>query len=312
MTYFEMTKTVVKSLFSRPATLMYPAKPAKRTNLTRGHVTINPDGCITCRSCQRKCPTQAICVEPKEKTWQIDRLRCIVCNCCVEVCPTKCLAMDTQYTAAMTTRAGILKGNCRRAEKEGTGPGRKLTKPVKIFFFKNYTVDRRPLLNRSFQQFPAIRRDRLDGLNPGSPFIISPDHGPRRDLRIGPGQHLIDCNLVLSPFFPVPPVVLRDLIHCLSGSFLRWLKRLSCSSLLISSQNFNIPSAGRINKIRLHIVDLPTGPLPLVFCAVTLHPFHQNTAIPAPVEDRNVARFWEIIDKPPEIMVTLFPSRRGR
>ena len=59
--------------------------------------------------CQRKCPTQAICVEPKEKTWQIDRLRCIVCNCCVEVCPTKCLAMDTQYTAAMTTRAGILK-----------------------------------------------------------------------------------------------------------------------------------------------------------------------------------------------------------
>ena len=109
MSYFKMTKTVIKSLFSRPATLMYPAKPAKKTALTRGHVTINPDGCITCKSCQRKCPAQAIVVEVKEKTWEIDRLRCIVCNCCVEVCPTKCLAMDTQYTAAMTTRSGHYK-----------------------------------------------------------------------------------------------------------------------------------------------------------------------------------------------------------
>ena len=107
MTYFEMTKTMLKSLFSRPATLMYPAKPVKKTSLSRGHVTINPDGCITCRLCQRKCPTQAICVEVKEKTWQIDRLRCIVCACCVEVCPTKCLAMDTQYSAAMTAHHGL-------------------------------------------------------------------------------------------------------------------------------------------------------------------------------------------------------------
>ena len=81
MTFFQMTKTVLKSLFSRPATLMYPAKPAKKTANTRGHVKINPDGCITCRSCQRKCPTQAICVEVKEKTWQIDQMRCVVCSC---------------------------------------------------------------------------------------------------------------------------------------------------------------------------------------------------------------------------------------
>jgi ech hydrogenase subunit F len=109
MTFFEMTKTVLKSVFSRPATLMYPAKPAKKTPLTRGHVKINPDGCITCRSCQRKCPTQAICVEVKEKTWQIDQMRCVVCDCCVEVCPTKCLTMDTQYPAALTARGGVIK-----------------------------------------------------------------------------------------------------------------------------------------------------------------------------------------------------------
>jgi formate hydrogenlyase subunit 6/NADH:ubiquinone oxidoreductase subunit I len=64
-----------------------PAKPAKKTPLSRGHVTIDPAKCIICRSCQRTCPTQAICVEVKEKTWQIDQMRCIVCDCCAGVCP---------------------------------------------------------------------------------------------------------------------------------------------------------------------------------------------------------------------------------
>ena len=104
MSFFQMTKTVLKSLFTRPATLMYPAKPAKKTSLTRGHVKINPDKCITCRSCQRKCPTQAICVEVKEKTWEIDNMRCVVCSVCVDVCPTKCLTMETQYRKVLTTR----------------------------------------------------------------------------------------------------------------------------------------------------------------------------------------------------------------
>jgi ech hydrogenase subunit F len=107
MTLFEMTKTVLKSLFSRPATLMYPVKPAKKTSLSRGHVSINPAGCITCRSCQRKCPAGAICVDVKEKSWQIDNMRCVVCSVCVEVCPTKCLTMETQYRKALTARGGL-------------------------------------------------------------------------------------------------------------------------------------------------------------------------------------------------------------
>lgn len=109
MTFFQNTRTVLKSLFSRPSTLMYPAKPAKKTENTRGHVTINPAGCITCRTCQRKCPTQAIVVDVKEKTWQIDNMRCVVCAVCVDTCPTKCLAMDTQYRPAMTARGGVEK-----------------------------------------------------------------------------------------------------------------------------------------------------------------------------------------------------------
>jgi formate hydrogenlyase subunit 6/NADH:ubiquinone oxidoreductase subunit I len=109
MTFFQNTRTVLKSLFSRPSTLMYPVKPAKKTENTRGHVTINPAGCITCRTCQRKCPTQAIVVDVKEKTWQIDNMRCVVCAVCVDTCPTKCLKMDTQYRPAMTARGGVEK-----------------------------------------------------------------------------------------------------------------------------------------------------------------------------------------------------------
>lgn len=109
MTLFENTKIVISSLFTRPATLMYPAKPAKKTANTRGHVIINPAGCITCRTCQRKCPTQAINVDVKEKTWEIDNMRCVVCAVCVDTCPTTCLTMDNQYRPAMTARGGIEK-----------------------------------------------------------------------------------------------------------------------------------------------------------------------------------------------------------
>ena len=109
MTLFQMTKTVLKNLFSRPATLMYPAKPAKKTANTRGHVEIDPAKCITCKMCQRKCPTQAIEVDNKDRTWQIDQMRCVVCAICVDTCPTKCLTMDNQYRPAMTARGGVEK-----------------------------------------------------------------------------------------------------------------------------------------------------------------------------------------------------------
>jgi ech hydrogenase subunit F len=122
MVILKMAATAIKSLFSRPATLMYPARPAKRTSATRGHIVIDPANCITCRSCQRKCPTGAICVEVKEKTWQIDRMRCVTCNSCGDVCPTKCLTMDPAYTAALTARGGVYKVTVAGPRKKEPAP----------------------------------------------------------------------------------------------------------------------------------------------------------------------------------------------
>ncbi|MCE5297716.1 MAG: 4Fe-4S binding protein [Methanoregulaceae archaeon] len=107
MAFFEMAKTAIRTVVSRPATLMYPARPGKKTGLSRGHVVIDPSRCISCGMCMKKCPSEAICVEKDERIWRIDRLRCVVCNSCIEVCPVKCLRMDLQYSPALLSHSGL-------------------------------------------------------------------------------------------------------------------------------------------------------------------------------------------------------------
>lgn len=102
MGLFNIGKMVMRSLFSKPATLMYPVIPRVPTPLTRGHISIDINTCIFCGICSKKCPTGALEVNRAEKKWEINRLRCIQCNCCVEVCPKKCLIMEGSYTQPST------------------------------------------------------------------------------------------------------------------------------------------------------------------------------------------------------------------
>ncbi len=107
MAFFEMARTALRTVVGSPATLQYPARPAKKTDISRGHVEIDGSRCISCLLCMKKCPAQAICVLKEEKIWQIDRLRCVVCKECVYICPVKCLIMDTQYSPSLTRHEGI-------------------------------------------------------------------------------------------------------------------------------------------------------------------------------------------------------------
>ena len=100
MSAFKIGKVVLRSLFKKPATLMYPVVPRTWQERTRGSISIEEGSCILCGICAKKCPTDAIEVSREKRSWLIERMQCLQCGSCVEVCPKKCLNMDPEYTAS--------------------------------------------------------------------------------------------------------------------------------------------------------------------------------------------------------------------
>ena len=101
---FRIGKVLIRSLFKKPATLMYPVIPREYPERTRGSVAIEKESCILCGICAKKCPANAISVDRAGGTWTIERMRCIQCGCCVEECPKNCLEMDKPYTTPDTSK----------------------------------------------------------------------------------------------------------------------------------------------------------------------------------------------------------------
>ena len=102
MAALKMGKVVLRSLFKKPATLMYPVVPREYTPVTKGHMAIEEEKCIVCGICAKKCPTNAISIDKEARTWSIQRMNCIQCNCCAWACPKDALHMEPQYTAPST------------------------------------------------------------------------------------------------------------------------------------------------------------------------------------------------------------------
>ncbi|MDR2486904.1 MAG: 4Fe-4S binding protein [Clostridiales Family XIII bacterium] len=99
MANLKIGKMIMRSLFQKPATRMYPIVAREYTERTRGHIAVDMNACILCGICGKKCPTDAITVDRAGKTWSIQRMSCIQCSCCVEVCPKDCLVNETAYTS---------------------------------------------------------------------------------------------------------------------------------------------------------------------------------------------------------------------
>lgn len=91
------TGTVLKNLFSKPATTSYPATPREYPERSRGHVENQIADCIFCGLCMRSCPPGAIKVDRNAGTWSINRFDCVQCGYCTEKCPKKCLHMVPGY-----------------------------------------------------------------------------------------------------------------------------------------------------------------------------------------------------------------------
>ncbi len=120
-----ISKTLMKSLVGKPATLNYPKEKRTYTDATRGKVRNEIERCIFCRMCERNCPTRALSVSKERNEWEIDSLNCCLCRRCVEVCPVKCLSMDNVYFPAVKTRA---EGKYLRALPAGVVPAYQKTK----------------------------------------------------------------------------------------------------------------------------------------------------------------------------------------
>ncbi len=101
---FKIGGVVMKHLFKKPSTKMYPVIAREWQERTRGSIGIREEECILCGMCSRKCPTDAITVDRQDATWTIERMQCIQCGHCVEVCPKKCLDMLQAYTTPNTEK----------------------------------------------------------------------------------------------------------------------------------------------------------------------------------------------------------------
>jgi len=116
--------TLLKQLFSRPATNPFPVKymprsvtavlrevaagrakihpPVPTPKDLRGKLAYDPDKCIGCQLCVRVCPAKVIEFLPETKKIRMYVARCTFCAQCVDACPVGALATTQEFLLADT------------------------------------------------------------------------------------------------------------------------------------------------------------------------------------------------------------------
>lgn len=96
-----MFKDVVKSLFTKSSTRLYPVERVAPPERYRGILSYNPSLCTGCSLCVKDCPADAIELVILDRAakryvvkYRMDR--CIYCGQCVVNCKFKCIGMSNQ------------------------------------------------------------------------------------------------------------------------------------------------------------------------------------------------------------------------
>ena len=93
MRLFSIFKDILGNLVKGPVTRNYPFEKRPPFPGERGKLVIDPEKCIYCGLCAKKCPSNAITVSRTPKEWRFEKFRCILCGTCVDGCPKKCLKL---------------------------------------------------------------------------------------------------------------------------------------------------------------------------------------------------------------------------
>lgn len=90
-----MLQLITRNLLNKKQTRLFPAAAERPAfERSRGRIVLDPDTCILCSLCARRCPADAIVVDRKGGKWELDALRCIICGECVTACPKKSISMN--------------------------------------------------------------------------------------------------------------------------------------------------------------------------------------------------------------------------
>lgn len=105
----KMFREVLRHLTKKPATMAYPAEPAKVPEGFRGKLRFYPEKCIGCKLCMKDCPADAIIIEKVGDTFEaiVSLDKCIYCAQCVDSCNKKALEMTKNFELAQINRAAL-------------------------------------------------------------------------------------------------------------------------------------------------------------------------------------------------------------
>ena len=106
----KMMVQALRSIWTKPATVMYPHVKVQMPDRFRGKLEFHPEKCICCKLCVRDCPTGAIEIRKvgeKRFECEIDFSKCIFCAQCVDVCPKDALEATREFELAEIQRGKL-------------------------------------------------------------------------------------------------------------------------------------------------------------------------------------------------------------